>query len=84
VSVHQHHRLARVPELGELLRRPVHVADHRLGAHDDLAVEFEHHAQHAVGRRMLRADVEDHVLGRHRAVGDLHVETAAADHARHL
>ena len=66
VTVHQHQRLARVAVLGELLGRAMHVADHRLGARDDLAVELEHHAQHAVRRRVLRPDVEDHLLGRHR------------------
>ncbi len=69
VAVHQHQHLARVAELGELLGRPVHVADHRLGAHDHLAVELEHHAQDAVGRGVLRADVEDHLLGRESTVG---------------
>ena len=41
VTVHQHERLARVAELGELLGAAVHVADHRLGALDDLAVELD-------------------------------------------
>ena len=33
-------------------------ADMRIDALDDFAVEFEHKAQHAVGRRMLRAKVD--------------------------
>ena len=70
VAVHQHQHLAGVAVLGELLGRPVHVADHRLGARDDLAVELEHHPEHAVGRRVLRPDVEDHLLGLERAGGD--------------
>ena len=84
VAVHQHQHLARVAVLGELLGRPVHVADHRLGARDDLAVELEHHAEHAVRRRVLRPDVEDHLLGLRMPGGDLDVEPAATDHARDL
>ncbi len=34
----------------------------RDAADDDLAVELDHEPQHAVGRGMLRADVEQHVL----------------------
>ena len=52
-----------VAVLGELLGGAVHVADHRLGARDDLAVELEHHPEHAVRGRVLRPDVEDHLLG---------------------
>ena len=63
VPVHQHQDLTRVAVLGELLGRPVHVADDRLGADDHLAVELEHDAEHPVGRRVLRPDVEDHLLG---------------------
>ncbi len=40
----------------------VQVADFRIEADNDLAVDFEHEAQHAVGRWMLRPHVEDHVL----------------------
>jgi hypothetical protein len=39
-------------------------ADVRVGALDHLAVELEHQAQHAVGRRMLRPEI-------HRVVADL-------------
>ena len=63
VAVHQHQDLPGVAVLGQLLGRAVHVADHRLGADDQLAVELEHHPEHAVGRRVLRPDVEDHLLG---------------------
>ena len=38
------------------------VADHRLGAQHEFAVEFEHEAQYPVGRRMRRAHVDDHGL----------------------
>ncbi len=41
----------------------VQVADHGLGGEDGLAVELEDHAQHAMGRRVLRPHVEDHRLG---------------------
>ena len=47
---------------------------------DALAVEGEPQPQHAVGRRVLRADVEDHVLG-----GQLFRPDADPDHAfRHM
>jgi hypothetical protein len=42
----------------------VQQADVRVGALDDLAVELEHQAQHAVGRRVLGPEV-------HRVVADL-------------
>ncbi len=42
---------------GELLGRAMQQADMRIGALDHLAVELEHEAQHAVGRRMLRTEV---------------------------
>ena len=48
--------------LADLLEAAVQVADVRDAAHDRLAVELEHQAQHAVRRRMLRADVDEHVL----------------------
>ncbi len=40
----------------------VKVADFGIEADDDFAVDFEHQAQHAVGGRVLRSHVEDHVL----------------------
>ena len=43
--------------LGELFGARMEQADVRVGALDHLAVELEHQAQHAVGRRMLRAEV---------------------------
>ena len=79
VTVHQHERLARVAELGKLLRAAVHVTDDRLGTLDDLAVELDHNAEHPVRGRVLRTDVEDHVLGLELARGD-DVDTAATDH----
>ena len=54
--------------LGELLGRAVQQADVRVGALDHLAVELEHQAQHAVRRRVLRAEVQRVVADlRHRA-----------------
>ena len=50
--------------LGELLGGAVQQADVRIGALDDFAVDLEHQAQHAVRRRMLRAEV-------HRVIADL-------------
>jgi hypothetical protein len=40
----------------------VQVADLGIDADDDLAVDLQHQAQHAVRRRVLRPHVEDHVL----------------------
>ena len=51
------------PELGELLVAAMHVADHRVGGDHALAVEAHHQTERAVGRRMLRSEVEDHVAG---------------------
>jgi hypothetical protein len=48
--------------LGELLSRPMQQADMRVGALDDLAVEFQHQSQHAVRRRVLGAKVHRVVL----------------------
>ena len=48
--------------LADLLEAAVQVADVRNAAHDRLAVELEHEAQHAVRRRVLRPDVDEHVL----------------------
>src|SRR5690606_16979991 len=61
VPVGEHDDLAVVPRLEQLLRAPVHVADHRLRAGDEFAVQHQLQAQHAVRRRMLRADVQHHV-----------------------
>jgi hypothetical protein len=44
--------------LGQLLGGAMQQADMRIGANDDFAVEFQHQAQHAVRRRMLRTEVE--------------------------
>ena len=41
----------------------MHVADDRIGVEHTLAVEAHDQAQRAVGGRVLRAEVEDHVAG---------------------
>ena len=48
--------------LAGLLHPGVQVADDRLAAQDGLALEFEHEAEHAVRRRVLRTHVDDHRL----------------------
>ena len=44
--------------LDQLLGAAMQQADMRIDALDDLAVELQDKAQHAVGRRMLRAEVD--------------------------
>ena len=69
VPVDQGDDLPVVAVLGQLLERAVHVADHRLGVLDHLAVEGHQHPQHPVGGRVLGADVQGHVLGVQLPVG---------------
>ena len=83
VAVHEHEGLAGVAKLGQLLGAAVHVADHRLGALDDLAVELDHDPQHAVRGGVLGADVEDHLLGLELPRRD-DVDAAAAHERGHL
>ena len=49
--------------LADLLGASVQVADVRAAADDALAVDRQHHAEHAVGRRVLRPHVQHHVDG---------------------
>ena len=53
-------------DVGELLARLLHpgveVSDDWLGTEDGLAFELEHDPQHAVGRGVLGAHVDDHRL----------------------
>ena len=63
VPVGQHDDLPVVADLEELLGAAVHVADDRLARRRSLAVEGQPQPQHAVGGRVLRADVEHHVGG---------------------
>ena len=58
-----------VAVLAQLLEAGVQVADVRDAALDRLAVELEHQPQHAVRRGVLRADVDQHVLGAEVVVG---------------
>ena len=44
--------------LDQLLGAAMQQADMRIDAVDNLAVELEHEAQHAVGRRMLRPEID--------------------------
>src|SRR4051812_13333655 len=46
--------------LAELFSAAVQVADNRIAISDQLAVELEHHAQHAVRAGVLRTHVEGH------------------------
>ncbi len=46
----------------DLLEAAVQIADVGDATDHRLAVELEHQTQHAVGRGMLRADVDEHVL----------------------
>ena len=50
--------------LHQLLGAAVQQADMRVDALDDLAVELEHETQHAMRRRMLRAEVDGEVAWR--------------------
>ena len=68
MPVGEHDDLAVVAHLEQLLDAAVHVADDGLAGDDPFAVERQPEPQHAVGRRMLRTDVEDHVLGGELAV----------------
>ena len=47
--------------LAQLLDAAVEVAEDRVEVDDLLAVELEHDPQHAVGRRVLRAHVDEHL-----------------------
>ena len=78
VPVGQHDDLPVVADLEQLLGAAVHVADDRLGRDDPLAVEDDAQPQHAVRRRVLRADVEHHVGGREPAGAEPDVERALA------
>jgi hypothetical protein len=51
------------PILGDFFDAAMEIADHALGAADALAIEFEFDAQYAVGGGMLRAHVEDELVG---------------------
>ena len=56
------HRLEVGLVLDELLRAAMQQSDVRVGTLNDLPVELEHQAQHPMGGRMLRPEIERHVL----------------------
>ena len=76
-----------LPVLADLLEAAVQVADVRDAAHHGLAVELEHQPQHAVRGRMLRADVDEHVLALELRLEPRRLQRAscprAGDHERH-
>ena len=57
--------------LAELLEGRVQVPDVRDDALHRLAIEFADQAQHSMRGRMLRPDVDEHVLGIHVRLGDV-------------
>ena len=70
-AVGQRHRLLPVLLLEFLLDAGVQEADIGSGADDSLAFEFQHDAQHAVRRGMLRTHVQGHAPRRCRRRGNL-------------
>ena len=52
-----------VPRLDELFVTPMHVTDDRIGVDEHFTVDRREQPEHSVCRGMLRADVEDHLLG---------------------
>ena len=68
--VHVADRLIEGFGFGQLLGAAVQQADVRIGLLDDLAIHLQHQAQHAVRRRMLRAEIHGVVADlRHRSGG---------------
>ena len=55
--------------LDQLFGAAMQQADMRIDALDDFAIEFEHQAQHAVGRRMLRPEIDGEIALCRRRVG---------------
>ena len=51
--------------LGDFFVAAMQITDVRVGLGDDLAVEFEHDAEHAVRGGMRRPHVQDHLLALH-------------------
>ena len=47
--------------LDQLFGAAMQKSDMRIDALDNFAVEFEHEAQHAVGRRMLRPEIDGEI-----------------------
>ena len=57
-SIHVRQRLHPGLVLGKLLGSTMQQADVRIGTHDHFAVKLEHHTQHTVRGRVLRAEVQ--------------------------
>ncbi len=60
-GVHVGDRVVVVRVLAELLHPAVEVAQDRVDVDDPLAVDLEHDPQHAVGRWVVRSDVDEHL-----------------------
>ena len=71
--VGQQDDLGPVPVLGQLLDTPMDVAYDHIGVDDPFAVESQDHPQHPMGARVLRAHVDDELVGvEHRRCLDGH------------
>jgi hypothetical protein len=61
-AIGQRHNLVIKLGLAGLLDAGVQIADLGIDADNDFAVDLQHQAQHAMGSRVLRPHVDDHVL----------------------
>src|SRR5581483_12407762 len=64
--------------LDEFFSPPMQQTNMRVDTLDDLAIEFEHEAQHAVRRRMLRPEIDGEVAKRRFCHDCLHEAPASA------
>ena len=62
-AIRDQNNLRPVAALTELLNPAMQISDHHIGAEDALAIQPQHHPQHAVRARMLRPHVEDELVG---------------------
>src|SRR6476661_5373812 len=62
LAVRPGYDLVVLPILADLLEAAVQVADVRDAPHHRLAIQLEHQPEHAVRGRVLRADIDEHVL----------------------
>jgi hypothetical protein len=60
-----------LPILAELFEAAVEIPDVGDATNDRLAIELEHEAEYAVRRRMLRSNVDEHVLCREIGLDEL-------------
>ena len=78
VDVGIEHRISAM--LADLFDAAMQVADDAFEAQNFFAVEPQNHAQHAVGRGMLRSHVDDQLVGvEKRLVGRFEIESARAN-----